>query len=103
MREKLVDLSKERGVILRQSYKHKSKHAYYWRSCYISCRQMKRANKQQRSLKTYLGRVVRDIERKVAGSVELQSVFSEPLSLARRILSQVAMIKTSCTAYMHQR
>ncbi len=88
MREKLVDLSKEHGVILRQSYKYKSKHAYYWRGRYTSCRQMIRANKQQRSLKTYLGRVVRDIERKVAGSVELQSVFSEPLSLARRILSQ---------------
>ena len=88
MREKLVGLSKEHGVVLRQSYKFKSKHAYYWRGRYTSCRQMKRANKQQRSLKTYLGRVVRDIERKVAGSEELQSVFSEPLSLARRILSQ---------------
>ena len=49
---------------------------------------MKRANKQQRSLKTYLGRVVRDIERKVGGSEVLQGVFSESLSLARRILSQ---------------
>ena len=48
----------------------------------------KRANKQQKSLKTYLGRVVRDIERKIAGSEMLQSAFSEPSSLARRILSQ---------------
>ena len=88
MRERLVELSKEHGVILRQSYKYKSKNAYYWRGRYTSCRQMKRANKQQRSLKTYLGRVVRDIERKVVGSEILQSVFSEPLSLARRILSQ---------------
>lgn len=88
MREKLVELSKEHGVVLRQSYKFKSKHAYYWKGRYTSCRQMKRANRQQRSLKTYLGRVVRDIERKVSGSEELQSVFSESLSLARRILSQ---------------
>jgi len=88
MREKLVELSKEHGVILRQSYKYKSKYAYYWRGRYTSCRQMKRANKQQRSLKTYLGRVVRDIERKVGGSEVLQGVFSESLSLARRILSQ---------------
>jgi IS5 family transposase len=88
MREKLVELSKEHGVMLRQSYKYKSKYAYYWRGRYTSCRQMKRANRQQKSLKTYLGRVVRDIERKVAGSEMLQSVFSEPLSLARRILSQ---------------
>ena len=88
MRERLVELSKEHGVILRQSYKYKSKNAYYWRGRYTSCRQTKRANKQQKSLKTYLGRVVRDIERKVAGSEKLQSVFSEPLSLARRLLSQ---------------
>ncbi len=88
MREKLVGLSKEHGVILRQSYKYKSKHAYYWRGRYTSCRQMKRANKQQRSLKTYLGRVVRDIERKIAGNEMLHSVFSDPLSLAHRILSQ---------------
>ncbi len=74
--------------MLRQSYKYKSKHAYYWRGRYTSCRQMKRANKKQKSLKIYLGRVVRDIERKVAGIEEMQSVFSEPLSLAHRILSQ---------------
>jgi IS5 family transposase len=49
---------------------------------------MKRAKRQQRNLKTYLGRVIRDIERQVAGSDDLQSVFSEPLGLARRILSQ---------------
>ncbi|MCP4374371.1 MAG: IS5 family transposase [Deltaproteobacteria bacterium] len=88
MREKLVELSKEHGVTLRQSYKYKSKYAYYWKGRYASCRQMKRANKQQKSLKTYLGRVIRDIERKVVGSEKLQSVFSEPLSLARRILNQ---------------
>jgi transposase, IS5 family len=88
MREKLVELSKEHGVILRQSYKYKSKYAYYWKGSYTSCRQMKSANKQQRSLKTYLGRAVLDIKRKVAGSAELRSVFSGPLSLARLILSQ---------------
>jgi IS5 family transposase len=82
------ELSKEHGVILRQSYKFKSKYSYYWMGRYTSCRQRKRANRQQKSLKTYLGRVVRDIERKVAGSEMLHSVFSEPLSLARRILSQ---------------
>ncbi len=88
MREKLVELSKDHGVVLRQSYRYKSKYAYYWRGRYASCRQMKRANRQQKRLKTYLGRVVRDIERKVVGIETLQSVFSEPLSLARRILSQ---------------
>jgi IS5 family transposase len=37
MREKLVELSKEHGVKLRQSYKYKSKNAYYWRGRYAGC------------------------------------------------------------------
>ncbi|TWU35391.1 hypothetical protein S225a_07490 [Candidatus Brocadiaceae bacterium S225] len=49
---------------------------------------MRRARKELRRLRTYLGRVVRDIERKVAGSEELSDVFLEPLSLAQRILKQ---------------
>lgn len=88
MREKLVALSKEHGVELRQSYKYKSKYSYYMRSRYASCRQMKRANRELKSLKNYLGRVVRDIDRKVAGSDRLEDIFSEPLALAHRILSQ---------------
>ena len=88
MREKLVALSKEHGIELRQSYKYKSKYSYYMRSRYASCRQMRRARRELRSLKNYLGRVVRDIERKVAGSESLQEVFSESLALAQRILKQ---------------
>ena len=88
MREKLVDLSKEHGVRLRQSYKYKSKFSYYMRSRYASCRQMKRASRELKRLKNYLGRVVRDIDRKAAGSERLKDVFSEPLALAQRILSQ---------------
>ncbi len=88
MREKLVALSKEHSVELRQSYKYKSKYSYYMRSRYASCRQMKRARRELKSLKNYLGRVVRDIDRKTAGSEILKDVFSEPLALAQRILSQ---------------
>ena len=86
-------MAKEHGVILRQSYKYKSKQTYYWKGRYTSCRQMKLENKQHRSLKTYLGRAVRDIERKVACSVEPQSVFLEPLFLARRTRSMRLVAK----------
>ncbi len=88
MREKLVDLSKEHGLKLRQSYKYKSKFSYYMRSRYASCRQMKRAGRELKRLKNYLGRIVRDIDRKVSGSERLEGVFTEPLALAQRILSQ---------------
>ncbi len=93
MREKLVVLSKEHGVGLRQSYKYKSKYSYYMRGRYTSCRQMKRANRELRSLKTYLGRVVRDIERKVVSHERLKDVFAESLTLAHRILSQKRLDK----------
>ena len=39
-----------------------------------------------RKLKTYLGRVIRDIGRKIAGNDALEEVFARPLSLARRVL-----------------
>ena len=57
-------------------------------SRYALGRQMKRSNKELKSLKNYLGRVVRDIERKVVSNEELRSVFSGSLSLAQRILNQ---------------
>ena len=88
MREKLVDMSKKYGIKLRQSYKFKSKYSLFMRGRYSHARQMRRSNKELRRLRTYLGRVVRDIERKVVGSEELSDVFSEPLSLAQRILNQ---------------
>ena len=39
-------------------------------------------------LKTYLGRVVRDIGRKLLGRSEVQSVFDHEVALAERLLKQ---------------
>ncbi len=50
---------------------------------------MRLSNREFKSLRNYLGRVVRDIERKVAGDEELKCVFFESLSLAQRMLSQM--------------
>lgn len=58
------------------------------RGRYSHACQMRRSNKELRRLRTYLGRVVRDIERKVVGGEGLSDVFLEPLSLAQRILNQ---------------
>ncbi|MBC8554057.1 MAG: IS5 family transposase, partial [Candidatus Brocadiales bacterium] len=88
MREKLVEMSKEHGIKLRQSYKFKSKYSLLMRGRYSHARQMRRSNKELRRLRTYLGRVIRDIERKIEGRDELSDMFSVPLSLAQRILNQ---------------
>jgi IS5 family transposase len=88
MREKLVRLAKENDVPLRQSYVRLGKKALANTSRYAHARQMRRARREIRRAKTYLGRVARDIERKVKGDGEREEVFAEPLAMARRLLEQ---------------
>jgi len=60
---------------------------------YRHAKQMKRAKKSQKKLKTYLGRVVRDIRRQINESSSLQEIFSQPLQKAHRILTQTKKTK----------
>jgi IS5 family transposase len=50
--------------------------------------QFKRANKALRKLRTYLGRVIRDVGRRIEGNDVLQEVLAKPMSLARRVRDQ---------------
>ena len=61
----LVRAARKRGVKLRQSYVRVGKYAFFKQSRYRVARQLKRARKHTRKLRTYLGRVIRDIERKL--------------------------------------
>ena len=72
-RERLVRLAKKHGVVLRQSYARVGKLALIKQQRYAHAKQFKRANKCLRTLKTYLGRVMRDIRRKIAGDEALQA------------------------------
>ena len=87
-RERLVKLAYEHGIALRQSYKRLSKQKLLAASRYSHARQMKRAKRAVKKLKTYLGCVYRDIERKLQAVPTLKSHFAEPLSLAERLISQ---------------
>lgn len=64
-REKLVKACHEREINLRQSYKRLSKKALLKQGRYRHASQLKRAKKEDKKIKNYLGRVIRDIERKV--------------------------------------
>ncbi len=75
-------------VELRKSYKRLSKQSLIMQGRYRHARQDKRANKQVRKLKTYLGCVTRDIERKIACSSNLQAHFAPLFETAHRLLSQ---------------
>ena len=88
MREKLVKIAKVHGIELRQSYKRLSKNSLFMQGRYRHARQGKRANKQVRKLRTYLGRVMRDIERKVESRTNLRDRFSPLLETAHRLLRQ---------------
>ena len=87
-REKLVKLAKTLGVELRQSYTRVGKFALIQHQRYAHAKQFKRANKALRTLKTYLGRVIRDIARKIDGDPGLETAFARLLSLARRVRAQ---------------
>jgi IS5 family transposase len=87
-REILVRLAKRCGVELRQSYARVGKLALIKHQRYAHAHQFKRANKALRKLRTYLGRVIRDIGRRIEGNDALQDVFARPMSLARRVRDQ---------------
>jgi transposase len=87
-RERLVRLTKKLGVSLRQSYARVGKLALIKHQRYAHAHQFKRANRSLRKLKTYLGRVIRDIERRIVGNEDLREAFVRPLFLARRVLEQ---------------
>src|SRR3954453_18693446 len=84
----LVRLAQARGVTLRQSYLRVGKIALIRHQRYAHAKQFKRATRALRSLRTMLGRVIRDITRKIVGRPELADVFALPLSRARRVKDQ---------------
>jgi transposase, IS5 family len=87
-REKLVSLAGRRGVKLRQSYRRVGKFVLIMHQRYAHARQFGRAKRSLRKLKTYLGRVIRDISRKIADNPWLETKFAKLLALARRVHAQ---------------
>ncbi len=86
-RERLVALAKKSGLDLRQSYVRVGKFALIRHQRYAHAKQFKRANKALRTLKTYLGRTIRDIARQIAGEDELQDIFRKPSTSLPAFLS----------------
>jgi IS5 family transposase len=87
-REQLVDLAAECGLKLRQSFARVGKFASLNAGKYAHAKQFKRMRKEVKKLKNFLGRTVRDIERQIQDSVELQVEFADLLSMAKQLLSQ---------------
>lgn len=84
-RRALVRVARQHQVKLRQSYVRLGKRALFWQSRYAVARQGKRAKAQTRKLRTYLGRVIRNIERQVS---QMPSRLQALLTIAKRIHQQ---------------
>ncbi len=87
-RERLVRLARKAGLDLRQTYVRVGKRALIKHQRYAHAKQYKRANRALRTLKTYLGRTIRDIERRSAGNEDLERAFKWPLYQASAVLEQ---------------
>ena len=81
-------LARQCGVRLRQSYLRIAKHAAMMAGRYAHAKQFKRHQRQLRLLRTRLGRIIRDIRRKIEGQPELAAAFEAPLARASQIRSQ---------------
>jgi IS5 family transposase len=85
---KLVKLARDHGVDLRQSYLRVAKRAAIMVGRYAHAHQFKRARRSLKFLRIRLGRLVRDIRRKIEGNDALETRFAAPLDLALKVMFQ---------------
>jgi transposase, IS5 family len=89
MTRALVRTAKDSGIDLRQSYVRVTKKSQFQQGQYARARQMNRARKCQKKLHTILGRVTRDITRKVSQCFpKKQAYLEELLKQSNQLLKQ---------------
>ena len=84
----LVRQAKRFGIVLRQSHTRLARAASVRAGRYAHARQYRRMRRELKKLRTYLGRLLRDIGRKIAGNTELESRFARLIGLVERLLAQ---------------
>lgn len=85
MLRSLVRVARQRGIVLRQSYERIGKKALARQGRSSHAKQMKRAQRETKKLKTYLSRLTRDIQRK---SSQADDELIRQLALSERLLKQ---------------
>jgi transposase, IS5 family len=84
----LLKEAKKYKLELRQTYLRLGKKALFMGHRYAAAKQMKRARKQFKLVKRYLGCVYRDIQRQLEKQPKLHKHFDELLGKAERLLTQ---------------
>ena len=83
-------LARRHGIRLRQSYLRIAKRAAMMAGRYAHAKQFNRHHRQLRLLRIRLGRIIRDIRRKIAGKADLEALFEWPLTRANQPFSAAA-------------
>ncbi|MBL0941904.1 MAG: IS5 family transposase [Alphaproteobacteria bacterium] len=94
--ERLGELAKAKGINLRQSYVRVAKQTLIMVQRYRHAKQMKRAKKAMRKLHTYLGRLMRDVERKAP---QMSQGLLEAFLKARQIYNQKTQEKNKLLSW----
>ena len=84
----LVGLSSKLGITLRQTYVRVGKRLAWLFSRYAHAKQMRRARRELKKLKTIVGRVLREVERWLETNTSFKAMAKELLDKVHRILSQ---------------
>jgi IS5 family transposase len=84
----LVRQARRHGITLRQSHTRLAKAAMVRAGRHAHARQFRRMRRALRQLRTYLGRVFRDVGRKIAGNAALEGKFARLLGLVERLMAQ---------------
>lgn len=84
-REQLVSAAQKAGVALRQSYARVGKAAETQAGRYAHAKQFNRMRREIRKLRTWLGRVIRDVQRKGG---EVTAALKAKLDIAQRLHAQ---------------
>ena len=80
--------AKKHDVPLRQSYVRVAKRAALMAGRYAHAKQFRRAGRELKFLRTRLGRVIRDIRRKIGDDPALGEIFAAPLTRADQVRHQ---------------
>ena len=95
----VVGMAQKHGVKLRQTYARTAKWAARRAGTLFHRGRHKAAKRELKWLRTRLGRVIRDVQRKIADQPELEVVFVEPLARAETVRTQKAGDKDRLYAF----
>ncbi|BAJ83050.1 putative transposase for insertion sequence element (plasmid) [Acidiphilium multivorum AIU301] len=86
--ETLARMARRHGITLRQSYRRVARYARQEAARLHHGGKRHEAEARVRKLRTWLGRLARDITRKIAGNAEAKAAFAETLGVINRLLRQ---------------